>query len=70
MTITLHSFWHRPDSAQAVKVIGKVEGYIVARYANCSPFLRGEKEFVREFIECEPPARTFADARASIKAGK
>lgn len=61
MKIPLSSFWRRPRSTQPVKVIGKIEGYIVARYANCTPFLRTEKEFGQEFIECSP-AQTFRAA--------
>lgn len=39
-----------PDgSYDTVKVLAFVDGYVVARYKRCMPFLRSEKDWLKQF---------------------
>lgn len=42
-------FWRRKSTGQQVRVLGVVEGYVVARVKGCGPFLYGRKDFEKDF---------------------
>lgn len=42
-------FWRRKSTGQQVRVLGVVEGYVVARVKGAGPFLYGWKDFEKDF---------------------
>ncbi|HZW26737.1 MAG TPA: hypothetical protein VFF26_14760 [Gallionella sp.] len=42
-------FWRRKSTDQQVRVLGVVEGYVVARVKGCGPFLYGWRDFEKDF---------------------
>ena len=42
-------FWRRKSTGQQVRVLGVVEGYVVARVKGAGPFLYGWRDFEKDF---------------------
>ena len=42
-------YWRRKSTGQQVRVLGVVEGYVVARVKGCGPFIYGWKDFEKDF---------------------
>ena len=60
------TFWARHNSTQAVRVLTEIEGYVIARYSGCIPFVRARNTFLREFMACGP-VKTFRAAEVGLK---
>lgn len=45
----IRGHWQHKDRSEPVRVMGVVEGYVVARYKSAVPFLTIYKRFLREY---------------------